>query len=262
MRAGLERAAERWVLKRADHAVVSAAPLGERFLRKYDFLRPERVHVLTNGFDPADFEKGEGAAPVLEPGGFHVTGTGNIEAMFDARPLFRALAELAAEDPGVRAALRVTLVGAKRGKYDAELAALGLADRVRYPGWVPHARSLQYLRESDVLLMCQLPHPGGGSEKLSGKCFEYLYLQKPILCLTVPGITAELMTESGLGVVVDPADQAGITNALRRLYAERGRPRRGDPEVIARFDRRRLTERLAAILDDAVSRGAGAGAGA
>jgi glycosyltransferase involved in cell wall biosynthesis len=266
MRAGIERAAERWVLRRADWVIVSAPALRERFLAKYAFLRPERVEVLTNGFDPADFEPVGSLDRQLEPGCFHVTGTGNIETMFDARPLLRAIAELAAENAEVARDLRVNLVGAKRGKYDADLAALGLSERVRYPGWVAHARSVQYLRESDVLLMCQLTQAGGGSEKLSGKCFEYLYLQKPILCLTVPGVTADLMTESGLGTVVDPADQAGIKAALGRLYADRGRAARGNPAVIARFDRRRLTERLAAIFDDLVgadtpARDAGAAAG-
>jgi glycosyltransferase involved in cell wall biosynthesis len=253
MRANIERAAERWVLRRADRVIVSAPPLRERFLAKYSFLRPERVEVLTNGFDPADFDAGQPTrddARLLEPGCFHVTGTGNIEAMFDARPLLRAIAEMVAENPDVARDLRVTLVGAKRGKYDADLAALGLTERVRYPGWVAHGRSLQYLRESDVLLMCQLTQAGGGSEKLSGKSFEYLYLQKPILCLTVPGVTADLMLESGLGTVVDPADQAGIKAALERFYAERGGGMRGDADVIARFDRRRLTERLAAIFDE------------
>jgi len=259
MRADIERAAERWVLRRADHVIVSAPPLRERFLAKYSFLRPERVEVLTNGFDPADFEALEAAESTestpaerqLEPGCFHVTGTGNIETMFDARPLLRAIAALVAADPaGIGRDLRVTLVGAKRGKYDADLAGLGLSERVRYVGWVAHARSLQYLRESDVLLMCQLTQAGGGSEKLSGKCFEYLYLQKPILCLSVPGVTADLMIESGVGTVIDPADQAGIEAALRRFYAERGRAARANPDVIARFDRRRQTERLAAIFDE------------
>jgi glycosyltransferase involved in cell wall biosynthesis len=245
----IERAAERWVVRNADRIVVSAAPLRERFLQKYPFLSPDTVETLTNGFDPADFGEGDGSR-LLEPGRFHVTGTGNIEAMFDRRPLFRAIAELIEEDPDIRRDLLVTLVGAKRSKQDDVLAALGLSDRVRYPGWVAHAQSIRYLQESDVLLMCQLPHAGGGAEKLSGKCFEYLYLRKPVLCLSVPGLTADLLAETGLGTVVDPADTAGIKAALHALYARRHGPDRGDPAVVARFDRRRLTERLAALFDE------------
>ncbi len=260
MRAGIERAAERWVLRRARRVIVSAAPLRERFLRKYPFLDQNHIHVLTNGYDPADFAEADAEERVLEPDRFHLTGSGNIEALFDARPLLRAIAEVVAEDPGLRAELFVNLVGAKKGQYDTDIETLGLADRVRYTGWVPHAKSLKYLRESHVLLMCQLPHAGGGAEKLSGKCFEYLYLQKPVLCLTVAGLTADLLAESGLGTVVDPADVGGIKTALRNLYAERGQRLRGNAGVIARFDRRRLTERLAAIFDEVAGLRAPAGA--
>jgi glycosyltransferase involved in cell wall biosynthesis len=254
-RARLEAAAERWVMRQARRVIVSAPPLRDRFLEKYAFLDPRNVEVLTNGYDPADFAAPAGATPVLEPGRFHLTGTGNIEAMFDARPLLRAIADATAEDAGLRENLLVNLVGAKQGKYDADIAALGLGAHVRYPGWVPHARSLQYLRESDVLLMCQLTQPGGGAEKLSGKCFEYLYVRKPVLCLSVPGITADLLADAGLGTVVDPADKDGIKAALKMCYAERGRTHAGNPDVIARFDRRRLTERLAAIFDDVAGPG-------
>ncbi len=35
--------------------------------------------MLTNGFDPADFDASEDAARDLEPGAFHVSGAGNID---------------------------------------------------------------------------------------------------------------------------------------------------------------------------------------
>jgi glycosyltransferase involved in cell wall biosynthesis len=246
----IERAAERWIVRRADRVLVSAEPLRARFLAKYPFLSPDKVEVLTNGFDPSDFDASEDAARDLEPGGFQVSGAGNIEAMFDARPLFRALAGAMAAEPRLAEDLHVNLIGARKGKYDADIRELGLTGRVRYIGWVPHAQSLRYLGQSDVLLMCQLPHEGGGGEKLSVKFFEYLYLRKPILCLSVPGLTADLLGESGLGTVVHPDDVEGIKNAVLRLYARRGEPTRANASLIARFDRRNLTSRLAAIFDE------------
>ena len=250
MRERVERAAERWIVRRADRVLVSAEPLRARFLAKYPFLRPEKVIVLTNGFDPSDFNASEDAGRDLEPGCFHVSGAGNIEAMFDARPLLRALAAAMAADEGLAEDLHVNLIGARKGKYDADIRALGLTGRVRYIGWVHHAQSLRYLGQSDVLLMCQLPHAGGGGEKLSVKFFEYLYLRKHILCLSVPGLTADLLAESGLGTVVHPDDVEGIKNALLSLYARRGEPPRANASLIARFDRRTLTGQLASIFDE------------
>jgi glycosyltransferase involved in cell wall biosynthesis len=250
IRERLERAAERWIVRRADRVLVSAEPLRTRFLTKYPFLTPEKVVVLTNGFDPSDFAASENAGRDLEPARFHVSGAGNIEAMFDARPLLRALAGAMAADAGLAEDLLVNLIGARKGKYDADIRELGLTGRVRYIGWVHHTQSLRYLGQSDVLLMCQLPHAGGGGEKLSVKFFEYLYLRKPILCLSVPGLTADLLAESGLGTVVHPDDVEGIKAALLRLYARRGEPMRANASLIARFDRRHLTSRLAAIFDE------------
>lgn len=254
----IEQAAERWVIRHADRVVVSAAPLRDRFLKKYPFLDPERVHVLTNGFDPEDFEMEEepSAEPLLEPGRFHLVGTGNIEAMFDRRPLYRAIAALVAEGGDIGRDLCITLVGAKKGPYQEDLRELGLEERVRYVGWVPHSRSVQYLTEADALFMCQLPHDGGGGEKLSGKCFEYLNMRKPILSLTVPGPNAELLRESGLGHIVDPFDAAGIQTTLRALYERRHEKPSAAEDVISRFDRRLLTERLAHIFDELAGGGA------
>jgi glycosyltransferase involved in cell wall biosynthesis len=250
IRERIERAAERWIVRRADRVLVSAEPLRTRFLAKYPFLRPEKVIVLTNGFDPSDFDASEDSGRDLEPAHFHVSGAGNIEAMFDARPLFQALAGAMAAEPELAQNLHVNLIGARKGKYEADIRALGLTGRVRYIGWVHHAQSLRYLSQSDVLLMCQLPHAGGGGEKLSVKFFEYLYLRKPILCLSVPGLTADLLAESGLGTVVHPDDVEGIKSAILRLYARRAEAPRANASLIARFDRRTLTGQLASIFDE------------
>jgi glycosyltransferase involved in cell wall biosynthesis len=249
LRERFERRAERFIVRRANRVIVSAEPLRERFLRKYPFLSAAKVEVLTNGFDPADFTAPDGDGRELERGRFHLTGTGNIEAMFDLRPLLRAIAELRDEQPAMRADLLVNLVGAKKTHLD-DVRAFGLTDVVRYTDWVPHARSLRYLQQSDVLLMCAITQPSGRAEKFPAKAFEYLYVRKPILCLSAPGTVTELLTASGLGTVIAPDDVAGMKQALATCYATRHDPRRGDAAFIERFDRRRLTARLASIFDD------------
>ena len=246
----IENALERWVIRNADHVVVSAPPLRDRFLAKYDFLKEDRISVITNGYDVDDFEEAARIEEkVLPEDAFHFTGTGNIEHMFPAQHLFRAMASACAKHPGLRRDLRVHLVGAKRGPYDALLEELGLADRVHYEGWVPHARSIRYLQESDALLMCMIPQEGGGNEKLSGKGFEYLYMRKPFLCLTKPGLAADLFAQTELAHVLDPADEAGIEQTLIDLWEARSNPPAANEDLVQRFDRRNLTGKLAGIFD-------------
>jgi len=77
-------------------------------------------------------------------------------------------------------------------------------------------------------------------------------MRKPILALTLPGLTTDILSRSGLGVAVDPNDQPGIKKALRDLYL-RWREGGGRPDIdeayIATFDRARQTERLAGLFD-------------
>jgi glycosyltransferase involved in cell wall biosynthesis len=256
-RGRLEAALERAVVRHADHVLVTTDKALEHFLQKYPFAAPEKFSVITNGFDPHDFELPSASERLLDRADFNVTLTGNVEAMFDARPFFSAVRELLDEDEGARARLRVNFIGTKRDKYDGFIEDNQLAAHVRYVGYVPHRTSLRYLAESDVLFLCQIPVYESASTKLSGKLFEYLYMRKPILALTLPGLTSEILSRSGLGVAVDPNDRAGIKKALRELYLwwrDGQPPPPVDEAYIAEFDRARQTDRLAQLFDRLAAR--------
>jgi len=252
VRRRLEHALERRVIEGADHIIVTTEKTLEQFLAKYPAIPSSKYSVITNGFDAADFTVARGGDRLLDASDFNVTLTGNVETMFDAVPFLTAVRDLLDEDEEFRARLRINFVGAKRGKYDEFINHHRLETNVRYIGYVPHQTSLTYLAESDVLFLCQIPVYESATTKLSGKLFEYLYMRKPILALTLPGLTTDILSRSGLGVAVDPNDQPGIKKALRDLYLRwregSGRPE-ADEAYIATFDRARQTERLAGLFD-------------
>jgi glycosyltransferase involved in cell wall biosynthesis len=75
----------------------------------------------------------------------------------------------------------------------------------------------RYADEADVLLLCDAP--AKQSVFLPSKLVEYLPFGLPVLALTpVHGSSADVLRETG-GLVVDPDDAAGQTDALRRLAA-------------------------------------------
>jgi glycosyltransferase involved in cell wall biosynthesis len=251
----LEESWERSIAERADHLIVSTDKNREQFLSKYPFLAP-KLTTLTNGFDPADFSHISPQRKLLQEGYFHLTLTGNIETMFDATPFLQAIKELVAENPTLH--LRVNFVGTKQGKYDNYIQHHHLDRQINYIGYVPHADSVQYLADSDVLFLCQIPEYESASVKLPGKLFEYLYMRKPVLALTLPGVTSEILERAGLGVVVDPNDVPGIKRALGDLYRQwqqRQWQFMPDDTFISTFDRIQLTERLAMIFAAVTSRG-------
>jgi len=88
---------------------------------------------------------------------------------------------------------------------------------------------------------------------LSGKVFEYLAAERPILAVVPPdGAAAELIRETGAGVVVAPDDIDGIE---RELAAMRDRWRAGELEGSPlseawrdRLDRRTRIQELADLM--------------
>ena len=118
----------------------------------------------------------------------------------------------------------------------------------------PRRRSLELQRDSEALLLL-IPEAGGrGKGVLSGKVFEYLAAERPILAVVPPdGAAAGLLRDSGVGVVVAPDDVDGMVVALQDLHT---RWRDGGLEAPAlsdewraRVSRRTRVEELARVLE-------------
>ena len=104
---------------------------------------------------------------------------------------------------------------------DREWAAeRGLGDKLELIPYAPRQASLELQRDSEALLLL-IPDAGGrGKGVLSGKVFEYLAAERPILAAVPPdGAAAELIRETGAGVVAPPDDVEAIKAALAELHA-------------------------------------------
>lgn len=122
-------------------------------------------------------------------------------------------------------------------------------------GYVPHNQLEPYRRRTDALLVI-LDASAENRGNCSGKLYECLACNRPILAVATPGGAAhQVIQESRTGVAVKD-DVASIANAIERLYlARRGGNAQWDPDwsVIERHTRRKLTGRLAAEFDRLVA---------
>jgi glycosyltransferase involved in cell wall biosynthesis len=89
---------------------------------------------------------------------------------------------------------------------------------------------------------------------LSGKVFEYLAAERPILAIVPPeGAAADLIRQTGAGIVVGPDDVEGMTSALRDLHAQwKAGTLVGSPlseEWRDKLSRRTRVEELAQLLE-------------
>ena len=145
---------------------------------------------------------------------FRVTHAGSFFGKRDPKPFLRALAESGLEDVTAR------FVGDFRPGDREFVDSLGLGDRVELIEYVPRRESLRLQRDSDALLLLIPEADGRGRGILSGKVFEYLAAERPVLAVVPPdGAAAKLVREAGAGLVAGPDDVPGIRDALLELHA-------------------------------------------
>ncbi|HEX7626391.1 MAG TPA: glycosyltransferase family 4 protein [Gaiellaceae bacterium] len=202
------------------------------------------VTTIANGSDFDDFAGLEHHPSER----FRITHAGSFFGKRDPRPFLTALQQSGLDDVLVR------FLGDFRSSDREWAEALGLGDRVELIDYAPRRRSLELQRDSEALLLL-IPEAGGrGKGVLSGKVFEYLAAERPILALVPPdGAAAALIRDAGAGVVVAPDDVDGIAQALRELH---GRWRDGSldapplsEEWRTRVSRRTRVEDLAHLLE-------------
>ncbi len=230
----------RLVASQADAIVAASEPIAEEMRA----LEPKgKVVTIANGCDFDDFASLEHHTSDR----LRITHAGHFHGKRDPRPFLRALAESGLDDVVVRFAgdFRVA---------DREYAeALGLGDRVELLGEVSRRRSLELQRDSDVLLLL-IPESGGrGKDVLTGKIYEYLAAERPILAAVPPdGAAAQLVREAGAGVVVPSDDVEGLRDALLDLHRQWQEGRLDgtplSPEWRARLSRGSRVEELADVL--------------
>jgi glycosyltransferase involved in cell wall biosynthesis len=165
------------------------------------------VVTIANGSDFDDFA----GLPYERGERFRITHTGSFFGKRDPRPFLTALAESGLD-------VTARFVGDFRTTDREWAEKLGLGDRLELHPYVPRRRSLELQRDSEALLLL-IPEAGGrGKGVLSGKVFEYLAAERPILASVPPdGAAAELIAQTGAGVVAPPDDPAAIADALRGL---------------------------------------------
>jgi len=168
------------------------------------------VTTIRNGADFDDFAGLE----YRRGDRFRITHTGSFLGKRDPRPFLAALAESGLDDVVAR------FVGDFRAADREWAESLGLGARLELHPYVPHRESLALQRDSDALLLL-IPDAGGrGRGVLSGKVFEYLAAERPILAAVPPdGAAADLILETGAGVVAAPDDVPALTAALSDLHA-------------------------------------------
>ncbi len=188
------------------------------FLDMMDF----QGEVLSNGFDREDIREIPAQG---EDGRLRVVYCGQ---MLDSRrelgrrditPMFRALGRLVEEGTLRRDDLRLVYAGREGGIFAEYAASCGLADCVEDHGQVSREVSIALQKGADILLM-GAHYLASQRGILTGKLFEYMMMDKPIVCCMagdLPGSGVKrVLTETGMGFCREEAAAAQDDPALLR----------------------------------------------
>lgn len=261
------------LLATAAAIVMSTPEAVKRLLATFPQLADRPVIAIPNGFAAEDFDA---ITPERDDRSFRIVHTGYLHTELGRQlrrslPLRRALGgsvrgldiltrshvhliealnRVLAADPTLLEVVQLHLAGVLT---ESDLEVAGRCPVVKTHGYVTHSESIALMRSADLLFlpMQNLP-PGRRATIVPGKTYEYLAAGTPILGALPDGDARDILAAAGHATLTPPDDVQQLAEALRSHLDEfrAGAPRRVPrPEVVARFEYRRLATELAAVFD-------------
>lgn len=237
-RSPLHAARARWVLRRASLIHVDAENLAEA--ARDLGAPPERIWTRPWGVDAAGLAP---ASPWRErfarAGRLRVLWTRMLEPIYDPATFLRALGRL--RSGGAPFLATIAGDGPLRAGLEAQAAALGLADSVRFLGRVEESRLQDLYREHEIYVSMSL------SDSTSQSLLEAMAAGLAAVASDIPGNEPWLLGRGAPAVAMTPGAP--------------GRARIGDAGILVpRGDDAALADRLAALgadlgVEDRVARG-------
>ncbi|MCC7293740.1 MAG: hypothetical protein IT449_16910 [Phycisphaerales bacterium] len=253
-RVGRARAVRREirVLRTASAVVVTTDAMRDLYLREVAGLSDPRIHVISNGYDEDQRERADRILATIRPdptAPLALLHAGIFYSDETLEGLCKAMRLLIDEGRAALGDFQIELVGDVQNAHQRIIQQHGLAPCLALPGRVSQSEALERMCRADVLLVEageNIAHYA-----IRAKLFEYMVARRPVLGLIEDGPTAELLHRTGMGICIRSQDSRKVADTVFAWLQEK---RRGanftkDRKPAAEFDRRRLTGKLAEIVD-------------
>ncbi|NIJ46024.1 glycosyltransferase involved in cell wall biosynthesis [Wenyingzhuangia heitensis] len=224
---------EQQVLKIADEVLV----VGQTMKESYDIFS-KNVHVITNGFD------GDLSSETNLDNEFTITHIGMLNADRNPLILWQALSELKK-----KITFKVQLIGKVAIEVKESIKEFDLSESVSFVDYVPHEEVKTYQQKSQVLLLAVNNVPSAKGI-ITGKIFEYLQAQRPIVAIAPKnGDLAVIIEKAKAGFVVDFNETEKLKEILVDLHTQYKQKNLQINAVgVTQYHRKALTAQLANII--------------
>ena len=237
----MDKRMERDVLEKANAIATVSADMKRLFEAKSKKISPEKIAILPNGFDESDFENWSAA----ENETFTILYSGTVTHKYRIETLLSVADNMVAEGKK----LRLIFAGKQDEIVQKQLAGLQNIEVV-LKGYVSHKEAVQLLKATDALLLA-IPDLPDNKGILTGKLFEYLAAQRPILCLgPTEGDAAAILRDAKAGETHEYGDEKAIRKHLENMYQnwEQKTTPTCNAGVVQSFSRKAVAGQLAEII--------------
>lgn len=168
----------------------------------------ERLHVVDNFIDVQQVQAAAAASPQQLGPGVHIGLFGGLIRRKRVDLAVRGFAEVAKRTPAADVRLHLVGEGPLRAKLEALAAELGVADRVRFHGFLDAPLGL--MAAMDVVLLTS------DREGVPRSLMEALALGRTCISSAFPGV-ASLITEGQTGFLFEMGSVDGLARVLERV---------------------------------------------
>lgn len=223
--------------------VIAVSPMVKK---DFEAMTTTPVELITNGFDEEDFSEHFESDEY-----FNITHTGLFASDGDPETLWKVLAAKCRDDKEFRKSLRIRLVGKTDQEIVSSIEKAGLGPNLVNLGYQSHEVAVREQRNASVLILPLRKEPEYEAV-LPGKLFEYLASRRPILGIgQTDGAMARVVRDTGSGIVYDWNEEDKIRRWIDFSWEEfKSDELLDNASDISMYSRRRLTKRLASLLEE------------
>ncbi|MBX2868306.1 MAG: glycosyltransferase [Acidiferrobacterales bacterium] len=246
---------EKVLCPHADHIVGATPGIIESLTQRCGKqLSRTSTSLIYNGFDPDDYiiAVDSVSSPSKK---LQIAYTGTFLGRRNPDNLITALKRLSKLHPEYAAQLKFVFAGEYAEPIRKRLLSLERNYEIELTGFMPRTDIISLQLNSDVLLLLTVDVVDKNqSEVLTGKVFEYIGANKPILATCPSGPLNDLITQHNLGLTSPPGDSRKLFENLKLLGEQWLRSGKlayfPDQDIRAKFDRSRQVKQLIQIIEE------------
>lgn len=203
---------EQLTLRSADHITTVSPMFKEEFLSLSKESSEDKISVIPNGYDPADFS----AFQYEKKTPFKIVYTGTISDQYFIEPFLNGLDIFRKKNPD--SAVELHFVGMAHDKIKQRITDKELHTNTTYHGYLSHSMAIKQLEDAAALLLVGPLNQNQNEGSIPAKLFEYLASARPIIYIgKEDGYVARIIEECEAGRVFGDSDES-IANYLQELY--------------------------------------------